>query len=110
MLSKYGVSYDMRTTPYTLMWRGLDYHFSTEAHLKKFRENVVKREEWLDDSLSRRFRCSIHLPILADVQLYTMIESRGFYIVSEQGVTFESPAQVFVKADAKYIGVSDGWL
>ena len=110
MLSKYGVSYDIKTTPYTFMWRGLDYHFSTEAHRKKFRENVVKREEWLDDSLSRRFRCTVHLPILADIQLYTMIESRGFYIVSEQGVAFEAPAHVFVKADYCQLGVDYGWI
>lgn len=109
-VSKYGVAYDMRTTPYTFMWRGMEYHFSTEAHLNKFRENVVKREEWLDDSLSRRFRCSVHLPILADIQLYTKVETRGFRIVTEQGVAYESPAHVFVHAQGRDLGVGDGWV
>lgn len=108
MISKNGVCYDITHTPYTYSWRGITYHFSTEKHRAKFIENVRAKEMWLNDSLSRRFRCTVDLPLLADVQLYTQIETRGFYLVTDDAAEYFNPASIYVSADLRPIGVIDG--
>ena len=107
-LTKYGVCYDLTQTPYRYEWRGITYCFSSRLHMKHFVRDVTTREEWLDDSLSRRFKCTCHLPILADIQLYANVETRGFHIVTDEGVEYESAASVYVEPNMVQIGVGHG--
>ena len=108
MISKNGVCYDIRNSPYTFEWRGICYFFSSENHRSKFIRGVRSKELWLDDSLSRRFECSVHLPILADIQLYTQVETRGFYIQTDDGAEYNTAPSVYVEANMKQIGVNYG--
>ena len=94
MVSKYGVAYDLRESPYRFTWRGMTFHFSSESHRKKFVDGVRARELWLRDSLSRRFHCPIRMDELASVQFYGMVETRGFYMVTNQGREYTAQAQV----------------
>ena len=107
-LTKYGICYNLRESPYRHTWRGITYCFSSRVHLKNFIRDVVKKEEWLDDSLSRRFKCTVHLPILADIQLYHNIETRGFHIVTDDGAEYDSAQSVYVEANMRQIGVNYG--
>lgn len=107
MVSKNGVCYDLRESPYTLEWRGITYHFSSESHRRKYMLNVRERELWLNDSLSRRFRITVDLPYVADVQYYAMIETRGFYIITNDGAEYTAPHQVYVTEDIGLVGVVD---
>ncbi len=107
MISRNGVCYDLTATPYTYEWRDITYHFSSESHRRKFVDNVRAKEMWLNDSLSRRFKCTVDLPIVADIQLYTQVETRGFYIVTNDACEYTNPAQVYVSADLRPIGVID---
>lgn len=110
MLTKNGVCYDLPNSPFVYEWRGMAYFFSSRNHMEKFLREVRKREEWLNDSLSRRFKCTVYLPILADVQLYTQIETRGFYI-SCKGTEYVSPSSIVIEANLEQIGVEeDGTL
>lgn len=84
------------------------FFFSTEHHRAKFIREIRAREEWLDDSLSRRFRVTVHLPILADVQLYSQVETRGFYIQTDGGAEYRSAASMYVEANMSQLGVNDG--
>lgn len=105
MITKNGVCYDLRESPFTFTWRGIVWFFSSASHREKFIHRVVAKEEWLDDSLSRRFKCSIHLPIVADVQLYTQVETRGFYCQTDDGVEYNTPSSIYVEANMLQIGV-----
>lgn len=105
-LTRNGVCYDLPNSPYTFEWRGIVWFFSSNAHRSKFIHGVRDRELWLDDSLSRRFRCTIHLPIVADVQLYTQIEKRGFYAQTNDGAEYHNPQSIYVEADMQRIGVN----
>ena len=109
-LTKNGVCYNIKESPFTYTWRGMTYFFSSEKHRSKFVHRVLDREEWLDDSLSRRFRCTVHLPILTDIQLYTMVESRGFYIQTDDGAEYENAQSVYVEANMTQLGVTYGQL
>ncbi len=110
MISKNGVCYDLKDSPYVFTWRGMAFRFSSQTHKDKFVRDVVKREQWLNDSLSRRFKCTVDLPILADIQLYVVVETRGFYIVTEDGAEYESPQSVYVMADLNLLGISHGTI
>lgn len=105
MLSKNGVCYNLPETPFIYEWRGLRYHFSSASHRDKYVDNVRKKEMWINDSLSRRFKCTVDLPLLADIQLYTQVESRGFYVVSNDGAEYKSAVQMYVTNDLLGVGV-----
>ena len=108
MITKNGVCYNLEESPYSYEWRGIVYFFSSAPHMMKFKREIIKREAWLDDSLSKRFKCTIHLPILADIQLYTMVETRGFFIQTNDGMEYHTPSSIFVLADMDLIGVNSG--
>lgn len=90
-LTRYGVCYDLAGTPFTCEWGGIEFHFSTRAHQEKFMDSVSTRVHWLNDSLGKRFRVPVDAGDLAAVQLYQMIENRGFHVVMG-GEVFTCPA------------------
>ena len=59
---------------------GYVFCFSSMAHMEKFERECWKRKEWLDDSLSRRFKVPIDTGMLPFLQLYQQIEGRGFRV------------------------------
>ena len=83
-ISPNGVAYDVGDSPYSCYRNGLQFKFSSARHLEKFMTEVRIREEWLTDSMSRRFKVRVECAILADIQLYMQIEKRGFYIYDEK--------------------------
>lgn len=84
-MTRGGVVYDLTRTPFIAHHNDIFFHFSSVTHMNKFLDNVVKREEWLNDSFFRRFKFSIDATLIADIQWYTMCETRGFYITDEEG-------------------------
>lgn len=93
-ITEYGVCYDVRNSPYVYEWRSYRFHFSSVKHLEKFRDNVRMREEWLEDSLTRRFKYRVHAAWLAVFQLYAQVETRGFYVEAYYGSTWEALEEV----------------
>ena len=89
-LSKYGVCYSLPESPYRAEVMGFVFHFSTPNHQRKFMESARVRCEWLSDSLTRRFHYAVGADILALFQLYEQVESRGFYVVSDDGTVYRS--------------------
>lgn len=80
MLTKNGICYDLDESPFVCSTPFLEYRFSSGKHLEKFRENAEKRKAWLNDSMSRRFHIDVDIEILAELQLYMQVETRGFYV------------------------------
>ena len=93
-LTKHGVCYDLAVSPYVAEKLGFCFHFSTAAHARNFREKADMRIGWLNDSLSRRFKYRIDVPLLAVFQLYNQIETRGFYVVDSDGRVYSCRDEV----------------
>ena len=84
-MSAHGVVYDIGHSPFIFERNGMVFKFSSERHLMKFAENVKKKEEWLCDSLSRRFHVNVDASVMADLQFYYQVETRGCSIQLEDG-------------------------
>lgn len=80
MLTKNGICYNLDESPFVCSTPFFEYRFSSGKHLEKFRENAEKRKAWLNDSMSRRFHIDVDMEILAELQLYVQVETRGFYV------------------------------
>ena len=84
-ISAHGVVYDLQHSPFFYERNGMLFRFSSEMHLNKFMSKVRSKEEWLSDSLSRRFHVEVDASIMADLQLYYQVETRGCSIQLEDG-------------------------
>lgn len=94
-LTRNGVCYDLEASPYTFGWRDYRFHFSSEPHRRRFMERVRERELWLNDSMTRRFKYRADFSLLAVFQLYSQVETRGFYVRDlGSGATYGSVADV----------------
>lgn len=104
-LTNQGVCYDLTDTPYVVEHNGIIWHFSSAPHRNKFRREVRKRELWLNDSLSKRFGCTILLDLVADIQLYKQVETRGFYVVTNDGAEYTAPESIVIAPNELIIGI-----
>lgn len=89
-LTRNGVCYRLNTSPFYEDYKGYRFYFSSETHRRNFHSKVRIKEDWLSDSLSRRFHFHVDASEIAVFQLYWQIESRGFYVVSETGKAYYS--------------------
>lgn len=80
MQTKNGVVYDLSNTPFIGTYGQYDFAFSSATHLIKFNDKIGIRVTWLNDSFSKRFHVTIDVCILAVIQLYMQVETRGFRI------------------------------
>lgn len=97
-ITKYGVCYNLKESPYDVEYSGYRFFFSTYPNEKKFIEKARIKELWLNDSLSRRFHFDIDASLIAIFQLYNQIENRGFYVVAVTGKEFNSLDDISIKA------------
>ena len=94
-VTAYGVTYNLPMSPFRIERKGIRYHFSSFSHMQKFKEQMIIKEEWLTDSMSRRFHFKVECGLLADMQLYEKIETRGFYlIVLDTGQVVDSKSKL----------------
>lgn len=85
-MTRDGVVYDLRFSDYEYTFFPLTFRFSSESHMNKFAERVRNRVEWLNDSMSRRFHVEVRMDLLAALQCYMQVETRGFLVRDiEQG-------------------------
>ena len=89
-LTKNGICYDLKESPYFCSVGFYKFFFSSPAHLVKFRKELEANRDWLNDSMTRRFKFEMQMDLLADFSLYRKIETRGFLIINEStGVAYE---------------------
>lgn len=95
MITKNGICYDLSRSPYVCSVANWTYYFSSPSHMIKFKSNISSNRDWLNDSMSRRFKFTMSLDLLADLSLYRKIETRGFMIINEStGVAYECPESI----------------
>lgn len=94
-LTKNGICYDLKESPYIYFVGVYKFFFSSPAHLVKFRKGLEANRDWLNDSMTRRFKFNMSLDELADFSLYRKIETRGFLIINDlTGVAYECPENI----------------
>lgn len=79
-LTPYGVCYDLKESPFHVNCHGYQFKFSSLKHQESFMAKRKVKEEWLSDSLHRRFKMRMMADVLASFQLYTQVETRGFWV------------------------------
>lgn len=88
--------YNMDETPYILENDGVTYYFSTFLHLTKYKRLYNENRKLVSERLSARYRVYIQCNLLADINLYIKVETRGFKIVDRNGVEYICPSQVLL--------------
>ena len=78
--TKYGVSYNVADSPYTVEMGGLRFYFTTKKHQDKFMEGARENAEWVCESLMRRFHVHIGAELVGIVQWYCKCETNVFYV------------------------------
>lgn len=100
----YGVCYDISSSPFVVEVDGIVYRFTSEKHMRKFEDDLEKIEDWVNDSLSRRFHTTIRCPALGQLWLYRKVERNGFCLEVE-GEQIKCPeGLLFVGCPPKSIG------
>ena len=85
-LTRNGVCYDLRNTPYKHTVEYNDsktiFSFSSELNKERFVNRLNENRKTMNSSLSNKYGVIVELNKLADIDLYTKTEKRGFYIVA----------------------------
>lgn len=101
-LTRAKVAYDLKISPHrhevSYGETTILFVFSSELYKTKFNDKQEENRLYICDSLSNRFGVSVHLPILADIKLYTMIEKRGF-LLYVNGVEVECREKVILDGE-----------
>lgn len=84
-LSRGGICYNLEVTPFFITKkyedRKVTFNFSSDFYKNKFINQIEQHRTKINESLSKRFGINIINPILADIVLYSKVESRGFYLL-----------------------------
>lgn len=84
-MTRNNIEYNLEKSPFKVAIDGLTFVFSSDMHLKKFLNSVYGTNAIISESLSNRFNIFINAGILATLQAYSKIETRGFLILNEKG-------------------------
>ena len=114
MISSSGVFYgDLKDSPFKVNINGYTFYFSQKCKLDRFLNDIKVKVEWLNDSLSKRFKMPFDVFDLALFNLYSKVETRGF-TYSYDGQYFDSPPTIKVyvvnqnkQSECELLGVND---
>lgn len=89
-LTKNGVCYNLPESPYYTVTEHFTFYFSNIYHKRKFDGGLIAKQEWLSDSLTRRFKLRMTADDLAALHFYRQVETRGFFVVDVYGREYRS--------------------
>ena len=97
------VCYNLDETDWEAVVDTYRFAFSTMAHRDKFLNEVDKKIQWLNHSMTKRFHLPCMFNRLAMIQLYMQIEGRGFLVTDDfDGIAYRSPEEMTVFCDVVY--------
>lgn len=99
-LTKSGVCYQLEDSPFYYDYDEFRFYFSSNTHRNNFIKKLPIKRDWLIDSLSRRFHVAICCGLVAAFQLYTQVESRGFYVVRGNGRIYTKASDIVLTVTA----------
>ena len=107
-MRKSTISNSLSNPDYTTDYVNRRFYFSSHKHKEKFDNLLMKRVFWLEDSLSKRFHVNVRCEMLAAIQLYMMVEGRGFKIEDlRTGVVSTSTEDVSFEVRMTLVGGDD---
>lgn len=96
-LTRNGIAYNFYSSPYEVEVKynnfNLTYRFSSKNNVNKFLSKQKETRLKINHSLSNRFKINLILDFIADLKLYSNVETRGFLIISE-GINLECQEEV----------------
>jgi hypothetical protein len=84
-MTKNGVVYNLLMSPFVVQTHDVKFVFSSKSHKDKFKEKIDSNRNNLNDKLTKKYGIDVDVSLLADIVLYTMIETRGFLIFDKEG-------------------------
>lgn len=81
-MTRNGIVYNLNISPYRITLDDITFYFSSINHLEKFSEKLIENRNLIKYSLSKRFGFNVNITLLADIVLYSRVETRGFLITS----------------------------
>lgn len=79
-ISANGVYRKISESTYRIEIDNVVYYFASRNHLEKFKEKLEIKREFINKSLEKRFGIKGVYDVIADLVLYTNVETYGFYI------------------------------
>lgn len=75
-----GIYYNLDETEYTYTYDDLKFYFSSIKYLEKFKNNYINYIKNETLKLNSKFKCIINLDNILLINLYKLIETRGFKV------------------------------
>ena len=92
-MTKRGIYKDLRFSDYTVWAEGYTFYFSSTVYCDKFLnaidDEIVRFNKAINVIYKNPF--PLDLKLLAIIRYYIKIETRGFYIINDQGETITCP-------------------
>lgn len=85
MMTRDGVFYNLDVSDYRVDIGELTFVFSSALHMRKFIDRLNENRDIINYSLNRRFKMKVDASLIADIVLYSKIETRGFLIECKDG-------------------------
>lgn len=81
-MTRGGVFYNLYDSPYTVqLSSGHILYFSSNNHKMKYIEEYQAYVDYVNESLSRRFKFNIKIDTIGLIVFYSKVETRGFLVV-----------------------------
>ena len=97
-MTRNGIVYDLRKSPYIFEHNEFTYYFSSVNHKEKFLEKLRENRELINYSLSKRFGCNVDFNLLSDIVLYSKVETRGF-LIKHKGDFFKCKKDIILNGE-----------
>lgn len=82
-ITRRGVCYNLKISPYHYTAEGIKYFFSTTINREKFINNYQANRKELKNKFDKKLKLNLNANQMYDIDLYKRVESRGFYITVE---------------------------
>lgn len=90
-MTRNGVEYDLKNSPYKLRYNNIIFYFSSELHMRNFSDTLSNAIERNNEILTNRYRVNVCSLELGAIRHYIKKETRGFYITIIDGNGEEKP-------------------
>jgi hypothetical protein len=85
MLTRNGVCYNLKISPYKFRINNVRFVFSSQLHLEKFKVGYLENRNIMNKKITERHGVETNLTLFCDIAFYKKIETRGFLLQLDTG-------------------------
>lgn len=102
-MTRNAIEYNLKDSPFIFIVdygneERVEFHFSSKLHKLKFMKFYESNRLQNKEYLKKKFGFSIYINEVADINLYKVIESRGFYLTCK-GVEYTCQTEIILTKD-----------